>query len=77
MYGVDKLVPVFVGQLAKKGMSVKCISDLASRLDPITWLKAEQKHVDILTGLLFQIFLILNISESSHINEYYGAYFTL
>ena len=49
MYGVDKLVPVFVGQLAKKGMSVKCISDLASRLDPITWLKAEQKHSDWLT----------------------------
>ena len=34
MYGVDKLVCVFVGQLARKGINVKYISDLASRLDP-------------------------------------------
>ena len=34
MNGVDKLVCVFVGQLARKGINVKYISDLASRLDP-------------------------------------------
>ena len=61
-----------VGQLARKGISVKYNSDLASRSDLITWLKAEQEHVDILTGLLFSNFVDTEHFRSSHINEYYG-----
>ena len=55
VYGAGKLVCVFVGQLARKGVNVEYISDLASRLHP-TMAESWTKHVDILAGLLFQIF---------------------
>ena len=34
IYGIDRLVCVFVGQLAGTGINVKYIYDLPSRVDP-------------------------------------------